>query len=75
MSKTVYDRHVYQFSDGMIHIYTFVIIVDGFQKVLYCACAIKIPAISQFSSLYVCYLMLILVNIVGGFEDSYITLK
>ncbi len=32
----------------MIHLYTFVIIVNDFQKVLHCACAIKTPVISQF---------------------------
>ncbi len=38
-----------------------------FSESLYSACAIKIPIISQFPSLYVCYLMLIFVIIVGGF--------
>ncbi len=33
---------------GMITNYTFVNIINGFQETLHCACAIKIPAISQF---------------------------
>jgi hypothetical protein len=33
------------------------------------ACAIKIPAVSQFPSLYVCYFMLIFVNIINEFEE------
>jgi hypothetical protein len=47
-SKTGMVRVRDNLSPLMNHLHTFVIIVNAFQKVLHCACAIKIPVISQF---------------------------
>jgi hypothetical protein len=49
-SKTGMVRGSGKISSLMNYLHAFVNIVDDFQKVIPCACAIKIPIISQFPS-------------------------